>query len=212
MTDERITPYKGKPGSLPKTSKGLEPRWLRWQWLRRSPDYADSLNQLYGCEPGPIVLAAFCNAFALSYGEPPHPADDDGWRKLESDDESWNRLQDKSPLFVQVDGGSVSFHFAVPDGRITAEVCDQIIAQVQEFKDRLTHAKEQGGQTGQIDWGAQFKALKFYDAGGSSKRGGASDNAERQQDWRDRKIIRAETEHIFRQVQQWRNGIASVIR
>lgn len=207
MADERITPYVGKAGALPKTKDGLEPRWLRWQWLRRSAAYAESLNQLYRCEPGDdvLLLVAFCHAFALEYGEPPHPDDGEGWRKLECNDPSWQRLQDDGGRFVQVDGDSVCFD--VPDGIITADVCDQIIAQVQALKDQLEGKRKRGGNKGSFCWETQLEAISRFDAGGKKPRGNATKGAARTQKSRDGDIAASEAEHVERQARQWRKAL-----
>lgn len=206
MTDERSTPYIGKRGDRPLSGEELEPRWFRWQWLRRNAAYAEGLNQLYQCEPGDDVLLAFCNAFALEYGEPPHPNDSEGWRKLECNDESWQRLQDDAGRFVQIDGDSVCFD--VPGGIITADVCDQIIAQVQAQREKLAPKKGRGSEAGKINWSAQYKALDLHDAGGHVDRGRAAEEHEKQADHRARKIITSEAQHIELQAQQWRNALA----
>lgn len=153
-----------------------------------------------------MLLLAFCNAFALEYGEPPHPDDGEGWRKLECKDESWQRLQDDAGRFVQVDGDSVCFD--VPGGIITADVCDQIIAQVQAMREKLAPKKGEGRAAGKIIWSAQFKALDLHDAGGHVDLGRAAEEHERQQKNRDSKIITSEAQHIERQTQQWRNALA----
>lgn len=208
MTDERIKPHKGNAADIPKEVESLPPVWFRWQWLRRSAAYAESLNQLYRCEPGNDVLPAFCNAFALEYGEPPHPDDSEGWRKLECNDESWQRLQDDAGRFVQTVGDTAHFVIPIPNGFVDAKVCDQIIAQVQALKDQLEGKRKRGRSSGSFGRDAMAKALEFSDLGMFVERGRGRYDYEWHEEDRAKKIIESEIEHIERQAKMWQSTLA----